>query len=56
MVFVFVFIFVFVFVFVFSNRLEPGRVEDEEHDDGNDENPGEVAVSPLLTRATCCSR
>ena len=47
---------VFVFVFVISNRRQPGRMEDEEHDDGNDENPGEVAVSPLLTRATCCSR
>ena len=49
-------VFVFVFVFVFSNWREPGRMEDEEHDDGNDENPGEVAVSPLLTRATCGSR
>ena len=47
---------VFVFVFVISNRRQPGRMEDEEHDDGNDENPGEVTVSPLLTRATCCSR
>ena len=46
---------VFVFVFVISNRRQPGRMEDEEHDDGNDEDPREVAVSPLLTRATCCS-
>ena len=48
-------VFVFVFVFVFSNRREPGRMEDEEHDDGNNEDRGEIAISPLLARAACCS-
>ena len=33
----------------------PGSVEDEEHDDGDDEDDGEVAILPLLARTTAAS-